>query len=584
MRFRLFLALLVVAFIPWGVGAQQDTENKPTPLQARMYRSLTASITPQGIYRHMKALSAYDSRVAGYPGADAAAAYIEQQFREIGLKPVFNGKFAETFDVTVPVDEGATLTVQGSNMKPIRLYSLWPNGVRTCQLPEEGLTLPLIYGGSGAIGELNGQDINGSAVLYDFNCGSQWLNGPRLGAKAILFIEPDDTMRGEAEAKFLTVPLNMPRFWVSRKDAPGLIALCRSSKPPTITLHADMSWQVRKATNLIGKIDGKNPKLKDQVIIVEAFYDSMSVVPALAPGAEASGGIAALLELARTFMQPEHRPDRTVWFIASSAHYLGLKGMRQFLEMHWNELEQNTTRQNIKEWLHAKMPSLFRWQPRRVPQIYEFIGLDLASQSKCVGVFYKGWYYDFREDLQSRYSDIARVHRENAEKVAQVLNLNIGERFADGVNPISGKSWRNFIPAKPAYDAEVIALAGGRGITFSTTDDARMTVDTPLDTLDRVNFANLAEQTRLIACLLWHTFVDPNGIGISEGTHLPITEPAAFGRLKLQGGFARITGRVLAFNPRKSIVPNEPIEDSIAVLHSGSKSFMGVRGDRFEMV
>jgi hypothetical protein len=584
MRLRLFAALIAIALLPWGAKAQQDTENKPTPQQARMYRSLTASITPQGIYRHMKALSAYPSRVAGYPGADAAARYIEQQFREIGLQPVFGDKLSETFDVTVPIDQGASLTIHGPNAKTIKLYSLWPNGVRTCQLPEEGLTLPLIYGGSGAIGELNGQTVEGSAVLYDFNCGSQWLNGPRLGAKAVLFIEPDSTLRGEAEAKFLTVPLNMPRFWVSRKDAPALIALCRSSKPPIVTLHADMSWEVRKATNIIGKIEGTDPKLKDQIIIVEAFYDSMSIVPSLAPGAEASAGISALLELARTFMQPEHRPKRTVWFMATSAHYLGLKGIRQFLEMHWNELEQNTTRQNIKEWLHAKMPSVFRWQPRKVPQIYEFIGLDLASQSKCVGVFYKGWYYDFREDLQSRYSDIARVHRENAEKVAQVLNLNIGERFADGVNPISGKSWRNFIPAKPAYDAEVIALAGGKGITFSTTDDARMTVDTPLDTLDRVNFANLAEQTRLIACLLWHTFVDPNGIGISEGTHLPIVEPAAFGRLKLQGGFARVTGRVLAFNPRKSIVPNEPIEDSIAVLHKGHKSYMGVRGDQFEMV
>jgi len=584
MRVKLTLSLLVLALIQLGAGAQQDNENKPTPAQARMYRSLVASVQPQGIYRHMKALSQYPSRVTGYPGADAAGRYIEQQFRQIGLKPVFGNHFSETFYATVPIDQGATLTIQGHDSKPIRIYSLWPNGVRTSQLPEEGLTLPLIYGGSGAIGELNGQKVEGSAVLYDFNCGSEWLNGPRLGAKAVLFIEPESTMRGDAEAKFLTVALDMPRFWVSRKDAPRLIALCRSSKPPTVTLHADMDWELRPATNIIGKIEGNNPKLKDQIIVVEAYYDSMSVVPALSPGAESSAGVAAMLEMARVFSMPEHRPDRTVWFLATSGHYLGLKGIREFLETHWSELEQNSTRQNLKEWLHAKLPSVFRWKPRQIPQIYEFVGLDLASHSKGVGVFYKGWYYDIREDLQSKFSDIARVYRENAEKVGQVLNLNIDERFADGVNPISGKSWRNFIPGKPAYDAEVITLAGGKGLTFSTVDDARMTVDTPLDTLDRVNVANLTEQTRLLTCLLWHSFVDPNGIGISEGTHLPITEPAAFGRLKLQGGFARIIGRVLAFNPKKSIVPNEPIEDSIAILHAGSKSFMGVRGDRYELV
>src|ERR1019366_6438070 len=53
---------------------------------------------------------------------------------------------------------------------------------------------------------------------------------------------------------------------------------------------------------------------------------------------------------------------------------------------------------------------------RKPPTIYLWCGLDFTSQSQSFGIFYKGWFYDFREDIQGKFSDIARVCRENAEK------------------------------------------------------------------------------------------------------------------------------------------------------------------------
>ena len=46
----------------------------------------------------------------------------------------------------------------------------------------------------------------GAVVLLDFNCTVKWINAAMLGANAVIFIEPEDTIRGEAEAKFLTIP------------------------------------------------------------------------------------------------------------------------------------------------------------------------------------------------------------------------------------------------------------------------------------------------------------------------------------------------------------------------------------------
>src|SRR5262249_43453908 len=104
---------------------------------------------------------------------------------------------------------------------------------------------------------------------------------------------------------------------------------------------------------------------------------------------------------------------------------------------------------------------------RHPPQILLFAGLDLSSNSQGVGIFYKGYFYNYREDIQNKFSDIARVTRENAEKVATVFGQDPKVIFADGVNPIEGKNWRNFFPGKMALDAEVWTLTGARGVALA---------------------------------------------------------------------------------------------------------------------
>src|SRR5262249_14318438 len=163
-----------------------------------------------------------------------------------------------------------------------------------------------------------------------------------------------------------------------------------------------------------------------------------------------------------------------------SGHFLGLNGIKAYLDSHLDSLQAPG--------LIEKTVAFFTRQPlRKSPEIYLFCGLDLSSQSKGVGIFYKGYYYDYREDIQNKFSDIARVTRENAEKIATAFGLDPKVIFADGVNPIEGKSWRNYLPGRMAMDAEVWTLAGARGVSFTTVDDGRSYVDTPFDTADRVN-------------------------------------------------------------------------------------------------
>ena len=580
--------LRVAAFVPLVCSLALTACNaaqkpKVDAKLAHTYETLASEVKASNLAGTIETLSSQGSRVAGQAGCDAAGRYVYEQFKKLGLENVK----VEPFYVSVPVDGGASLEVGGESC---RLYPMWPNLVRTSQLPKEGIEGTLIYGGFGRLAEFDGYDVDGSVVLMEFNSGSEWLNAPRLGAKAVIFIEPDTTMRGEAEAKFISIPISIPRFWISKSDAASLRALCAIRAAPKVRLKCEMRWQRKLTNNITGVIRGTHPKFKDQIIVIESFYDSTSVVPSLAPGGENACGIAGMLELARIYKK--HPPARTIWFVATSGHFQSLQGIREYLERHLSELEQPGSGAKIKAWFSRVLPGVKHYRVRKPPQIYLFVGLDLTSQTKGVGIFYKGYFYDIREDIQNKFSDIARVCRENSEKVGAVLGFDPAKAFADGVNPIAGKNWRNFIPGKIGLDAEAVTLAGARGISFVSTDDSRALVDTPFDTADRVNVANLAEQTKLLTCLFHHILNDTNSPESVEVLKFPISEPSNFARMTLQGGFGRLQGQVLILNLRKGYIPNDPVVGSLVVWRGwkvGSanilnKTLMGVRGSVIQLV
>ncbi|MDE0638601.1 MAG: M28 family peptidase [Candidatus Poribacteria bacterium] len=172
----------------------------------------------------------------------------------------------------------------------------------------------------------------GAIVLTEFNSGTRWINAAMLGASAVIFIEPETTIRGEAENKFLTVPANIPRFWISNTDAAQLKGFLDTGEEVNVRLRGKMTWERRVGQNIRGFLEGGDPVLRDELVVLTAYYDSMSVVPAIAPGADPTCGIAVLMELARLFGQAEYRPGRSVLFVAVDAHFQGLAGMRAFME------------------------------------------------------------------------------------------------------------------------------------------------------------------------------------------------------------------------------------------------------------
>lgn len=536
------------------------------------YKELYEGIDATRIRETVEHLSSLGSRVCGYSGERKASEWVKQKFEEIGLDElelptVKEGKVGVEkvrelkFKVTTPIDKGASMELPDVG-KSYKLYPMYPNLVRTPQLPPEGVEGHLIYAHTGKLSEFRKKEVKGSIVLLDFVTGSEWFNAPFLGARAVIFIEPEpkDMARWEAELKFLTTPIDIPRFWMSRADALELLSLLRRNgeKPLTVRLRCSMEWEEVEAKNIVGVIWGTDPARKNQFIVLNAYYDSMSVVPSLAPGAEQANSIAILLELARLLKRMPL--DRTVVFLATSGHCFGLKGVSEFIR-YWLDKE--------KEWQQVTTID----PTTQIPQLLAFIAIDISSRSPTFGVFYKAHFFDYTENIQWQFSDIGKFCREVAERIGFTFWFDAERYFVDGINPIKGKNWRTYLPGMLALESEVATVAGKTGIGFATADDARPLVDTPHDLPKYVNFENVVRQARMLSCMLYEL----------------INAPTSLLKLQLENNFSIVKGQLIWFDPEKSTtsVPDQPVKGAIACMRHTAipkKTMMGVRTVLFDKV
>ncbi|MDE2698707.1 MAG: hypothetical protein OXI23_07555, partial [Gemmatimonadota bacterium] len=226
---------------------------------------------------------------------------------------------------------GGTLTVEDTD-EVFTIHGLWPNLVKTTTLPPGGVRGHLLWGGDGDVSEFNGRNVEGAVVLMEFNSWNNWLNAAMLGAQQIIFVEPDSTFTAQSETKFLQVPNSVERFWIDKKSGEKLKELIAQKDKVNVTLKARMDWEKKETRNILGWIRGTDPVLSEKIVVINTYYDAMSVVPARAPGAEMACGIVGMMKLAEYFSK--YPPKHTLLFLASSAHHLGFRGICDFLSRH----------------------------------------------------------------------------------------------------------------------------------------------------------------------------------------------------------------------------------------------------------
>ena len=320
-----------------------------------------AKLDKEAVHRHMAKLASMPakserkSRMSGTPGNLEAREYVKAAFRKLGLEPR-----EETFKVVVPVEDHAHMTVESdAGQERFELAAIWPNKVKTCSLPKDGLAGHLVHGGMGDLHDYNDNPMAGAVVLLEFGSGMNYFNARMLGASCVIFYDNGDgkVSFGQAVDKFIEVPADIPRFWVDKKHVNRLLALAKDNAK--VRLQARVEWQELETANIYAcmeGVDGFMPprgdeeprKWKDQIIVLEAYYDSISVVPELAPGADATAGIAALLELAK-FLKQVYPPKYSILFLATSGHFQGLSGAGDFVYRHIRKSDYYLERMAVKD-------------------------------------------------------------------------------------------------------------------------------------------------------------------------------------------------------------------------------------------
>jgi Zn-dependent M28 family amino/carboxypeptidase len=104
--------------------------------------------------------------------------------------------------------------------------------------------------------------------------------------------------------------------------------------------NIDIKQQLRsfKSHNVIGKLEGSDPKLRDEYIIYTAHWDHLGRNPNLQGDQIYNGaidnasGVASLIQLAAAFAKLNPPPKRSVLFIATTAEEAGLLGAKFYAQ------------------------------------------------------------------------------------------------------------------------------------------------------------------------------------------------------------------------------------------------------------
>jgi hypothetical protein len=482
-------------------------------------------------------LAGLGSRVTGYPGARAAADYLEAQLKAQGVVQVYRAPF----QVPVPVDEGAGLELEGGEQ--LDLHGLWPNLARTSTLPAEGLAAPLVYAGRARPGDLDHLALEGSIAVLEYDCGLNWLEVFDQGARAAIFLAlpgPERAHRREGEAKFLATPADLPRFYAPEESSQRLRERLGQGAVRG-RVWGRMRWQVVEAQTLAGLIPGTDPHLGAEVVLIGAYYDAISPVPALAPGAEQACGVAAWLEIAGALAA--RPPKRTTLLMATAGHFEALAGMRAWAA-HWRELEKGAAPQGE---LETRLAGL---------KLAYYLGLDLSSHTRQLSLVQAGDPYRVRTIQPPLYVPLLRLAQEWEEREAG------GQLVLGGdLKPLNQRRLVGQLPERVPVEGAAFNLVGPLGLTLVSAGDERAAFDSPLDLPAGVDLGNLAFQTRLLLHLI-PGLLDEDQAGPQIG------EPKDFS--------GALRGQLLTW---KKYSPDQPVEGAWVRVRSLAKTLMGVRMD-----
>jgi Zn-dependent M28 family amino/carboxypeptidase len=214
--------------------------------------------------------------------------------------------------------------------------------------------------------ELDAKTFGGKAMTYYGRWTYKYEIGAQKGAAGVLLIHetgpagyPFDVVQQKVTEQFdlVTPDKNMGRVaiegWISNDQGRNLMkmaghdfedlkkqAATRDFKPVPLGVHATMTIHNKLRTinsqNVLAKLEGRDPALKNEYVVYTAHWDHLGIGPAvngdrIYNGAvDNASGTAGLLEIARAFTKLSAPPKRSILFVSVTAEEQGLLGSQYY--------------------------------------------------------------------------------------------------------------------------------------------------------------------------------------------------------------------------------------------------------------
>ena len=162
----------------------------------------------------------------------------------------------------------------------------------------------------------------------------------------------DQNMKRVAVEGWIALDKAKQLLAASGQDFDALKRAARTREFAPVPLKATASFSIRnslrdiKSKNVIAKLEGSDPTLKNQYVIYTAHWDHLGR-DTTRPGDQIfngaldnATGTAALIELAKAFTQARPAPKRTILFLAVTAEEKGLAGAKFYAENPLYPLDQ----------------------------------------------------------------------------------------------------------------------------------------------------------------------------------------------------------------------------------------------------
>lgn len=405
MKYLLLSCLAFLAFVKAVVA--QTPQLKPPTEERTPAEKAAATITPLELEKHLRVLADDDmeGRETGQPGQKRAAEYIAGVFAELGLPKIVNGdSYFQEIGFKSEKWETTALLIDGESYSHLRDWYAIPSMNNDLSVNADDV-LFMGYGIDDPKYSDYKKSVNGKVILIysgepmtkdsiylltGTNQPSEWSEaiGQKLriakdkGAKAVLIIDGNlkknigmvrrfivnASMRmddgsnpaGElANSAFISTTMAQKiigkRF---KKVVKAREKISRKGKAKNIRLKTPVNLTLKKdvnklsGENVVGYIEGSDPKLKDEVVVITAHYDHLGKRgTSIYNGADDNGsGTSTVLEIAEalvTLKNMKAGPRRSVVCMLVSGEEKGLLGSEYYVNNPLFPLEKTVANVNI---------------------------------------------------------------------------------------------------------------------------------------------------------------------------------------------------------------------------------------------